>query len=199
MQTPITVTIIRDEHRALGAMLRSIPLLLAEHRRHGSLPDFKSLRAMLFYVDEFPERLHHPKESQLLFPKLRALAPELRECLDELEQDHARGERAIRELQHSLLAFEMMGEARRARFEQQVDRYVELYLRHMAREENELLPVAQRVFSAEDWVDLNEAFASNRDPLTGHTPDEAYQALFQQVLRSVPAPVGLGPALGSGR
>lgn len=199
MHAPITLTIIRDEHRALSAMLRSIPLLLAEHRRHGSLPDFSSLRAMLFYVDEFPERLHHPKESQLLFPKLRARAPMLRECLDELDQDHARGERAIRELQHSLLAFEMMGEARRTRFEQQVDSYVDLYLRHMAREESEVLPVAQRVLTAEDWADLDEAFGSNRDPLTGHAPEADYQALFQQVLRNAPAPIGLGPALGSRR
>jgi hemerythrin-like domain-containing protein len=28
---------------------------------------FDVLRAMLFYVDEFPERLHHPKESALLY------------------------------------------------------------------------------------------------------------------------------------
>ena len=199
MQAPITLTIIRDEHRALSAMLRSIPLLLAEHRRHGSLPDFKALRAMLFYVDEFPERLHHPKESQLLFPKLRARAPALRECLDELDHDHARGERAIRELQHSLLAFEMMGEARRQRFEQQVERYVELYLKHMAREESEVLPVALRVLTAEDWADLDEAFGSNRDPLTGHAPDADYEALFQQVLNTAPAPVGFGPALSGGR
>ena len=29
------------------------------------------LRAMLFCVDEFPERLYHSKESQLLFPRIR--------------------------------------------------------------------------------------------------------------------------------
>ncbi len=65
------LTIIRDEHGALSAMLRSLSMLLSEHRRHGSLPDFSVLRAMLFYVDEFPEQLHHTKESELLFPKLR--------------------------------------------------------------------------------------------------------------------------------
>jgi hypothetical protein len=38
----------------------------------GAPPPFDVLRAMLFYIDEFPERLHHTKESELLFPKLRA-------------------------------------------------------------------------------------------------------------------------------
>jgi hypothetical protein len=36
---------------------------------------FDVLRAMLFYIDEFPERLHHPKESDLLFPKLARRVP----------------------------------------------------------------------------------------------------------------------------
>lgn len=191
----LTLTVIRDEHRALAAMLRSIPLLLAEHRRHGSLPDFHALRAMLFYVDEFPERLHHPKESELLFPKLRARAPEIREVLDQLDQDHGRGERAIRELEHALLAFEMMGEARRDAFEEMAQRYVTAYLRHMETEEREILPLAVKMLSAADWADLDEAFAANQDPLTGHAAAEEYQALFQKVLTAVPAPIGLGPAL----
>ena len=69
--THASLTIIAHEHRALSAMLRAILLLLGDHRRRGTLPDFGALRAMLFYVDEFPEKLHHPKESLLLFPKLR--------------------------------------------------------------------------------------------------------------------------------
>lgn len=195
MTTPLTLRIIRDEHSGLAAMLRSIPMLLAEHRRHGTLPDFGALRAMLFYVDEFPERLHHPKESQLLFPKLRARAPELRDTLDKLDGDHDRGEHAIRELQHSLTAFEMMGEPRRERFERQVERYISGYLQHMDIEEREILPAAIKLLTAEDWAELDESFAANRDPLSGYKPDEEYQALFQKVLSAVPAPIGLGNAL----
>jgi len=126
------LTIIRDEHGALSAMLRSLSMLLAEHRRHGSLPDFSVLRAMLFYVDEFPEQLHHTKESEFLFPRVRACAPELAPTLDRLEQDHARGERAIRELEHRLLAFEVLGEPRRAAFEEALQAYSRAYLEHMA-------------------------------------------------------------------
>ena len=79
-------------------MLKSILLLLAQHRRQGTSPAFADLRAMLFYVDEFPEKRHHRKESELLFPKLRARTPLSRQLLDELEADHARGERSIPDL-----------------------------------------------------------------------------------------------------
>ena len=69
--------IIRDEHAAVAAVLRS--LLMMIERGPGDAPErfFDVLRAMLFYIDEFPERLHHPKESDLLFPRLARAAPAL--------------------------------------------------------------------------------------------------------------------------
>jgi hemerythrin-like domain-containing protein len=186
--------IIRDEHAALSAMLRSILLLLAEHRRKGTMPDFAVLRAMLFYVDEFPEQRHHRKESQLLFPKLRARTPISRELLDRLDDDHERGERKIRNVEHALLAFEILGEPRREAFETAVERYVDFYLAHMALEEREILPLAERVLTQEDWAELDEAFRANRDALAGSEPEAEYEALFTRIVNRVPAPIGLGPA-----
>ncbi len=190
--THATLRIIREEHAAVSAMLRSILLLLAQHRRQGTQPDFAALRAMLFYVDEFPEKRHHRKESELLFPKLRARSPLAREVLDRLDADHASGERSIRDLEHALLGFEMMGEPRRDAFEQAAQRYVDFYLAHMATEEQHILPLAERVLTAQDWADLDEAFTANRDPLTGHEPEAEYRALFTRIVNAVPAPIGLG-------
>ena len=188
-----TTRIIREEHSALSAMLRSILLLLAQHRKQGTLPDFTALRSMLFYVDEFPEKRHHRKESELLFPKLRARTPLSRELLDRLDDDHGRGERNIRDLEHALLGFEMMGEPRRQAFEQAAERYVGFYLAHMALEEQQVLPLAERVLTDADWAELDEAFLANRDPLTGHEPPPDFRALFTRIVNLVPAPIGLGP------
>jgi hemerythrin-like domain-containing protein len=187
-----SLRIIHDEHAALAAMLRSILLLLQQHRRQGTLPDFGALRAMLFYVDEFPEKRHHLKESQLLFPAVRSRSAEAAEVLDRLDQDHARGERAIRDLEHALLGFEMLGEPRRAAFEQAAQQYVDFYLQHMAVEEKQILPLAERTLTAQDWAALDAAFSANRDPLTGHEPDDEYRALFSRIVNVLPAPLGLG-------
>lgn len=189
------LTIIRDEHGALSAMLRSLSMLLAEHRRHGSLPDFSVLRAMLFYVDEFPEKLHHTKETELLFPKIRARCPDVAAVLDKLDRDHGRGEKAIRDLEHDLLAFEVLGEARRTAFENAVERYIDFYLSHMAIEEEQILPLALKHLTEADWKELDEAFLANRDPLTGHEPPDLYRPLFSKIVMQAPAPIGLGPAL----
>ena len=192
MTTHASLKIIRAEHSALAAMLRSILLLLARHRRNGTLPDFAALRAMLFYVDEFPEQRHHRKETELLFPKLRARSPLARELLDRLDADHAQGERRIRDLEHSLLGFEMMGEPRRQAFEEAAQRYVDFYLEHMGLEEQQILPLAEKALTADDWAVLDEAFEANRDPMTGHAPTTDYDALFTRIVNAVPAPIGLG-------
>ena len=74
---------------SLSAVLRSIGLLLHESQRlRPSTPDFTVLRAMLFYIDEFPEKVHHTKESALLFPLLRERSSELAAMLDRLDADH---------------------------------------------------------------------------------------------------------------
>ncbi|WP_201493655.1 hemerythrin domain-containing protein [Rubrivivax sp. A210] len=190
---PTALDIIREEHQALAAMLRSLVLLLAQARRESRLPDFNVLRAMLFYVDEFPEALHHPKESELLFPRLRERCPELAPVMARLDDDHRKGEREVRALQHALLAFELLGEPRRAAFERAAEGYVAAYLEHMAIEEREILPAARRVLGADDCQALDTAFAANRDPLTGHAAEAEFAPLFQRILLAAPAPIGLGP------
>jgi hemerythrin-like domain-containing protein len=189
---PRSLQVIQEEHLAVAAMLRSMLMLLRQARDEGHPPPFDVLRAMLFYVDEFPERLHHTKESDLLFPKVRQRCPELTDVLDALDADHHRGEAAIRELEHLMMAYEVMGETRREAFEQAAQRYVESYLRHMATEDERILPAARQHLHAEDWVALDAAFEANRDPLTGHQPDEAYAPLFRKIVNSAPAPIGLG-------
>jgi hemerythrin-like domain-containing protein len=190
-----SIRIIRDEHAALAAMLRSLGLMVT--RGPGDEPEvfFDVLRAMLFYVDEFPERLHHPKETTLLFPKVLKLAPETQETIEHLEKDHAHGESAVRELQHLLLAWELIGDSRRLAFEHAAKRYMDFYLGHMRLEESVILPAAQKVLNEADWKELDAAFATNCDPLTGKYPrDPAYDRLFTRIVMRAPSPIGLGDA-----
>ncbi len=188
-----SLRIIHDEHAALSAMLQSLRMMVQRGPGDGPEQFFDVLRAMLFYIDEFPERLHHTKETELLFPPVRARAPHLKETLDKLDRDHDRGEAAVRELQHLLLAWELLGDSRRDAFEQAVKRYLDFYLEHMKLEETVILPEAEKVLSAQDWLTLDEAFATNCDPLTGKYPrDPVYDRLFTRIVMRAPAPIGVG-------
>lgn len=190
-----SLQIIRDEHSSLAAMLRSMLMMLERGPDDNPQKCFDVLRAMLFYIDEFPERLHHPKESNLLFPRVLRASPSLQPVIEQLEHDHISGEKSVRELQHSLLAWELLGESRRAVFTEQCQRYVKFYLEHMRLEETAILPEAERVLTEADWKELDAAFETNCDPLTGkHQPDPAYDRLFTRIVMKAPAPIGLGDA-----
>jgi len=188
-----SIRIIHDEHAALAAMLQSLRMMVK--RGPGKEPEsfFDVLRAMLFYIDEFPERLHHTKETELLFPPVLKRAPHLREAIERLDKDHAHGESSVREIQHLLLAWELLGESRRAAFEQATNRYLDFYLEHMRMEETVVMPEAEKVLTDADWKKLDAAFATNCDPLTGKYPrDPVYDRLFTRIVMRAPSPIGLG-------
>jgi len=187
------IKVIQEEHTALAAMLRSMLMML--DRGPGDEPEnfFDVMRAMLFYIDEFPERLHHPKESDLLFPRVARHSPHVMTVVEQLERDHMKGETAVRELQHLLLAWELMGDGRRKRFEDELRRYIDFYLDHMRLEETVIIPEARKVLDEGDWKALDEAFLSNADPLVNPSlRDPAYDRLFTRIVMRAPSPVGLG-------
>ena len=185
--------IIRDEHSAVSAVLRSLLQMLDRGPEHEEERFFDVLRAMLFYIDEFPERRHHPKESDLLFPKVARVAPQLMPVIKRLEEDHMSGEHRVRELQHLLLAWELLGDSRRPAFEQAARQYVDFYFGHMRTEETEVLPLAQKMLSEEDWAQLDAAFSEHVDPLVGGDRDPIYDRLFTRIVLKAPAPIGVGP------
>lgn len=188
-----SLRIIREEHAALSAMLRSMLVLIQRGAADHPERFFDVLRAMLFYIDEFPERQHHPKESDLLFPRVARLSPDTMQTIVQLENDHARGEASVRELQHLLLAWELMGESRRQVFEDAAKKYVDFYLEHMRLEETHILPAAQKLFNDEDWHALDSAFVQNKDILSQeHRLDPAYDRLFSRIVMLAPAPIGVG-------
>lgn len=185
--------IIRDEHASLAAMLQSMRLMVQKGPSEDRRQFFDVLRAMLFYIDQFPERLHHPKESNLLFPKVVKLAPQVMGVIDKLERDHMSSEKAARDLQHLLLSWELLGPDKRAAFEEAITQYIDAYLAHMSLEEKAILSEAERCFSAQDWLVLDAAFAENADPLTGHYPPaQRFEKLFSMIVTRAPSPIGLG-------
>jgi hemerythrin-like domain-containing protein len=188
-----TIQVIHSEHAALAAMLQSLRMMVSRMSDVGTRENFEVMRAMLFYVDEFPERLHHPKETELLFPRVLARVPTLSATIDRLNLEHSRGEEAVRSLQNRLLAWEWMGKSRRAIFSEELGHYVEFCLAHMRCEEREILPSAELALSDADWRELDAAFERNQDPLDGrHQPAKEYETLFRSILMSAPDPIGLG-------
>lgn len=185
------ISVLKSEHRSISAMLHALKELARMAQDATLRPRFQVLRSMLRYIDEYPERLHHPKEDEHLFARLVARAPETRLLVEELQAEHEEGARLIRELERALLFFEEAWPAGAREFQHAVAAYAEFHWKHMRKEERELLPLAERHLTAADWQAIDAAFAANSDPVAGvHERD--FEKLFARIVSLAPEPVGLG-------
>ncbi|HWI36999.1 MAG TPA: hemerythrin domain-containing protein [Burkholderiales bacterium] len=182
---------IRDEHRSIAAVLHGLKQLAHDAQNARVKPEFAVFRAMLRYIDEFPEELHHPKEDRFLFPPVAARAPGAQALIDGLRREHQEGKRLIRELERALVLFEDAWPAAGYEFRRAVDGYADFHWRHMRKEEHELLPLAEKHLSAADWQAIDAAFDSNRDPIAD-VREKDFRTLFSRIVKLAPEPVGLG-------
>ena len=186
------LTIIRDEHRTISAVLHGMEYLVREIRA-GKRIEPRVFHAMLYYLDTFGERVHHPKEDRYLFGIVRQRSAEARTLIAILEEEHAAGTAAIRRLTQAMIRFEEGGEKEFAAFEREVHNYAESYRNHMRREEEQLFPLARSLLTPFDWVTVDAAFKDNRDPLAFACETNDFEALFDRIVNLAPPPIGLGP------
>lgn len=185
------ISILKSEHRSISAVLHGLKELARMAQDAKVRPRFQVLRSMLRYMDEYPERLHHPKEDEHLFARLVKRAPEAKALIDELHAEHKKGAELIRELERSLLFFEEGWPAGAREFQQTVNAYAEFHWKHMRKEEQQVLPLAERALTEDDWRAIERAFSANADPVAG-LQERDFEKLFSRIANLAPAPVGLG-------
>jgi len=185
------IRILKDEHRSISAVISGLKELARMLHEAPEKPDFRVFRAMLRYIDEYPERLHHPKEDEYLFSRLLARHPPSKALVEQLQAEHEEGRGRVRELERSLLFLEDRWPVGAREFRAAVDDYAQFHWNHMRTEEDKVLPLAQQHFSEADWRGVGEAFAGNLDPISD-LREKDFQVLFSRIASIAPAPVGLG-------
>jgi len=186
---------ILDEHRSIAAVLHGMLYLVREIRLHRATPNFRAFHAMIYYIDAFVERFHHPKEDAYLFRLLRLRYPDSARLIDRLESEHRSGAEKIRLLEQTLTRYEEGGPSEFSGFSEAVQSYAAFHWNHMRLEEDELIPLARTHLASTDWKEIDEAFAGHSDPLFGRESTGHYDELFRRVVNLAPAPIGVGPPL----
>jgi hemerythrin-like domain-containing protein len=182
---------IQDEHRSLAAVLHTLKQLARDAQDAHFEPAFDAMRAMIRYIDEYPERLHHPKEDDFLFPRLVTRHPAAKPLVEILQAEHAKGAQLIRDLERALVFFEDGKPIGAREFLEAVDRYAEFHWQHMRTEERELLPLAVAHLQEDDWKAIDAAFDTNVDPIAG-MEERDFATRFTRIVNLTPAPLGLG-------
>jgi len=191
---PIALNIIRDEHRSIAAILHGMQYLVRHARERGTKVDPRVFRAMLYYLDTFTERMHHPKEDRFLFDPLRRHGAGSDALIADLEREHAEGGNALRRVEQCLIRYEEGGEKEFPEFSREIERFIEGYWEHMRKEEEHVFPLAEKLFTAADWEAIDGAFKAHADPLASERSEKDFRKLFSRIVSLAPPPVGVGPA-----
>lgn len=171
------IAVLKDEHRSQAAAMRGLL-----HALESEAPDFALLGALLFYVETFPQRLHHPKEDEVLFKLLRQRTTECNGLLDRLEQQHDEGMADFDRLRGLLDAWRNGDAKAGADFSTVAAAFAQFEWSHMTLEESELLPLAAQHLSDEDWREVANAFSDNRHPHLHNDLEVSYEALFHRLM-----------------
>ena len=189
------IRIIMDEHQSLAAIIHAIRLMIREVGAGRLAPDFKLFKAMVHYLDAYPEKRHHPKEDQFLFGPLKARTTEGADALARLEAEHGLAEARIQALDTALQGYADGAPDGFEAFTAAFETYANFYRNHMLLEEREILPLLKRHFTADDWARANAGCQATPDPMSGTRTadgDEDFRRLFSKLVAATPAPLGLG-------
>ena len=182
--TPLTI--IGDEHRSIAAVIHGLEFVVREARASGTPPSFELLRAMLYYIRSFPEKLHHPKEDAYLFRMLRARTDEFDQTLDELDRQHVEGHHLVDELDRSVASYQSDPAGGFAAFADAVAQFAAKQMQHMALEFKVIMPAARKHLTSRDWDEIAVAFGDNGDPRFSADTDEEFRRMFARILNLAP-------------
>ena len=174
---------LKTEHRNLAQVLSCLENAIKHLRGDDEKPDLDLLFSIVYYIRVFPDRYHHPKEDEYLFKILRQRTDEVDGVLSELEHEHARFEGLLIALEQALRDYDQGYPKGLDALERQVGEYLEFQWQHMKKEEEQVLPIAEKRFRDEDWAAMNNAFLRHDDPMFGENVRAGFEALRHRIVK----------------
>jgi hemerythrin-like domain-containing protein len=170
----------RTEHEYFHRLLALLREQLDVFHR-GERPNYELMLDILTYLREYGDAYHHPRED-IAFARLVARRPDLDLALMRLRQEHrviARAGERLVELLNEALDGAIVS---RAEVEVAAATYLVYYGNHIAKEDETVLVLAEKVLAPEDWDAVRRAVSAAPDPLFGASPQERYRELAKQLV-----------------
>jgi branched-chain amino acid transport system ATP-binding protein len=175
------VELIKAEHRALARVIGAMQALVPRWRAPEEKPDLGLFDSMLHYIENVPDRIHHPKEDHVLFPAIERRSKQGSELIAQLGHEHALGDSMLAATRSALHRLQGSEPNALEGLATAVEEFAEFYWWHLHREEEQLIPLACASLTDDDWYRIQAAFASNTDPLFGAECAAEYRALYERI------------------
>ena len=169
------VAVWHAEHMRFASLLDFIEQQMGAFH-DGKDPDYELMHDVVYYLHHYADRYHHPREDAafaLLVKRDPGLSVAINRLLEEHRELAVAGSTLLKYLD-DILEDRVI---KRATVEAAAATYLVNYRNHLAVEENEVLPYANRTLKADDWAAAAAAVPAIPDPLFGDDVGERYREL----------------------
>lgn len=173
------------EHMKFGRLLHVLESQI-DLFHEGQTPDYAVIGDIVFYLQNYADAFHHPRED-VAFERLQQKQPSSLDLVRRLQREHRVIHAAGQELLQRLGELQSDAILPRSAIESSAATYLTYYRQHLKVEESEVMPMIDRLFSAQDWTDVANVLAYGPDPLFGDKVDERFNGLRQKIGREIHA------------
>ena len=144
--------------------------------------DYEALRKIVDFARNFTDRCHHAKEEKHLFPAMeRRGQPADRGPIAVMLLEHAQGRERVKAIAIALPGAEKGDPAARSALLENLTAYITLLRNHIAKEDNVLFPLADRLLTPGDQKALEREFERVEAEEMGEGTHERYHQLAHEL------------------
>lgn len=144
------------------------------------VPNYPLMLDIVEYLRDYADRYHHPREDAV-FSRLANYLPDRELPLARLQQEHRVIANAGATLQRLLEEVQADAVVSRAEVEVAAATFLVYYGNHIAREEEDILPLAAKTLSGDDWRAAAAAAPAGDDPVFGPSPKARFRDLRRRI------------------
>jgi hemerythrin-like domain-containing protein len=172
-----TTEILMEEHRVIEQVLACLDKIAEAAFEKGAV-DVASARDVLSFLRTFADGCHHKKEEERLFPAMeRCGLPREAGPTAVMRYEHETGRAFIRRMDEALTAYEKGAPGTADRYAFEARGFVELLRDHIAKEDQVLFPMADRMLPANVQTELLAGFEHAEKHELGEGTHERFLAL----------------------
>ncbi|HTY62714.1 MAG TPA: hemerythrin domain-containing protein [Acidobacteriota bacterium] len=177
--------VLRSEHEAILRMLDATEEV-ARRIMRGTAVAPETLSSLVEFFRVFADRCHHGKEEDCLFPLLEEKGlPHDGGPVAVMLHEHGQGRDLIKNMSEALETFSKGQKEASSRWADSALGYVSLLRAHIAKENDVLFMIADRLLSESDQAKLAEAFEDVETNKIGAGTHERLHGLMQKLIAEI--------------
>lgn len=167
---------LRHDHDAILSSLSILDAMVGKLGKPDA-PSADALKSYLGFLKEFADKCHHGKEEGILFPALTGAGlPSQGGPVGVMLHEHVEGRELIQQMEKAAA-----GSVNAAAFSAAARGYAELLRAHIAKENDVLFPMAERLLPSDQLDQIKARFVQHEETVIGHGRHEELHALLKEL------------------